>query len=61
MGEDCVDLGGPGLQQLAGGQADGPAGVRHVVHQDGHPVLGAGVTLCWNRSGFEGLTTPVKE
>ena len=46
VGEDCVDLGGPGLQQLAGGQADGAAGVRHVVHQDGHPVLGAGVTLC---------------
>ena len=40
VGENGVDLGGARLQQLVGGVADGPAGVSHVVDQDGHAVLG---------------------
>ena len=39
MSENCVDFRGPRLEQLVGGHHNGAAGVRHVVHQDGHPVL----------------------
>ena len=39
VSENSVDLRGPGLEQLVGGLDYGAAGVGHVVHQDGHPVL----------------------
>ena len=45
MSKNSVDFRGPGLEQLVGGHHYGAAGVRHVVHQDGHPVLGLVVRL----------------
>ena len=36
VGQDGVDLGRPVLQQFLRGVDDSPAGVRHVVDQDGH-------------------------
>ena len=40
MCENGVNFGGSRFQQLVSSHDDGAAGVRHVVHEDGHSVLG---------------------